>query len=98
MAFRARYSDHAAGVSRREYGSLVPDLLDAPQNAATRLQLISACVIALAHWESRIALNAVDIRFSPTGATDVELSGLITESMQTVRTSMALKVATNGNR
>ncbi|MFP9227891.1 GPW/gp25 family protein [Pectobacterium cacticida] len=88
----------ASRIMRREYGSLVPDLLDAPQNATTRLQLMSACVIALARWEPRIALNAIDIQFSPTGATDVALSGLITESMQTVRTTMTLKGASNGNR
>ena len=36
----------ASRVMRREYGSLVPDLIDEPMNNTTRLQCMSAAVIA----------------------------------------------------
>lgn len=42
-------------VMRREFGSAIPDLLDAPQNAVTRMQLMGAAAIALAQWEPRSA-------------------------------------------
>lgn len=45
----------ASRVMRREYGSLVPDLIDEPMNNTTRLQCMSAAVIALTRWEPRIA-------------------------------------------
>lgn len=47
----------ASRVMRRDYGSMIPDLLDEPQNEVTRLQCMSAAVIALTMWEPRIALN-----------------------------------------
>ncbi|MCA7012073.1 GPW/gp25 family protein [Dickeya dadantii] len=87
----------ASRVMRRDYGSLIPDLLDAPQNAVTRLQLMSAAVIALARWEPRISLNAVDIRYSASGAVDVALSGLITETMQAANAAITLRSDSDGN-
>lgn len=71
-------------VMRRTYGSLLPDLLDAPKNETTRLQLMSATVIALTQWEPRIALNQVDVTYSDAGAVTVELGGLVTAAMQPV--------------
>lgn len=87
----------ASRVMRRDYGSLIPDLLDAPQNAVTRLQLMSAAVIALMRWEPRISLNAVDIRYSASGAVEAELSGLITETMQAARSTLTLRSDSDGD-
>lgn len=84
-------------VMRRTYGSLLLDLLDEPQNETTRLQLMSATVIALTQWEPRIALNQVDVNFSESGAVTVGLSGLITTTMQAATGSVTLKEQDNGN-
>ena len=46
-------------LMRRNYGSLCPDLIDSPKNDVTRLQLMSAAVIALASWEPRIVLDTI---------------------------------------
>ncbi|MEG0098704.1 MAG: GPW/gp25 family protein [Citrobacter sp.] len=81
----------ASRVMRRDYGSLVPDLIDEPQNDATRLQCMSAAVIALARWETRIALNTIDIRWSKDGRAVAELSGIITRSMQPATVTMTLR-------
>ncbi len=78
-------------VMRRTYGSLLPDLLDAPQNATTRLQLMSATVIALAQWEPRLSLNQLNVQFSATGKTTVEINGMIIATMQTTRNTITLK-------
>lgn len=78
-------------VMRRTYGSLLPDLLDEPQNETTRLQLMSAAVIALTQWEPRIALNRVNVNFTKSGAVTVELGGLITTTMQAATGSLSLK-------
>ncbi|NKI75808.1 baseplate assembly protein [Dickeya sp. CFBP 2040] len=87
----------ASRVMRRDYGSLIPDLLDAPQNAVTRLQLMSAAVIALTRWEPRISLNAVDIRYSASGTVEAELSGLITETMQAASSTLTLRSHGDGD-
>ena len=88
----------ASRVMRRDYGSLLPDLLDSPQNETTRLQCMSAAMIALAMWEPRIALNGINISYSKDGAVNAELVGIITETMQTAGTTLTIRSGSNGNR
>lgn len=44
-------------VMRRDYGSMIPELLDRPLNAATRLLCATAAALALARWEPRIIVR-----------------------------------------
>ncbi len=46
-------------VMRRDYGSRLPDLVDAPLNAEGRLDLYVATAEALARWEPRLDLDRV---------------------------------------
>ena len=46
-------------VMRREYGSLLPELVDHPFNDTTRLRLYAATVMALMRWEPRIRLSKI---------------------------------------
>lgn len=46
-------------ICRREYGSLVPDLIDQPANEITQLQIMNASVTALIRFEPRIQVNQV---------------------------------------
>ncbi|WP_233788168.1 GPW/gp25 family protein [Serratia ureilytica] len=84
-------------IMRRNYGSLVPDLLDSPQNDVTRLQLMSATVIALAAWEPRLALDTINISYSPTGAVTAEMSGMLTESMEKSAGTIELRIHNDAN-
>jgi len=84
-------------LMRRTYGSLIPDLIDAPKNDVLRMQLMSAIVIALATWETRIVLSEVDVVFSKTAAVTANLSGTLTESMEPQSTTITLRGNSNGN-
>jgi hypothetical protein len=46
-------------IERREYGSLLPELIDAPINARTHVQLYAASATALMRWEPRVRLTRV---------------------------------------
>lgn len=46
-------------IQRRDYGSLLPELIDQPFNDHTRLQLFGATATALMRWEPRIRLTRV---------------------------------------
>ena len=81
----------ASRVMRREYGSLVPDLIDEPMNGMTRLQCMSAVVIAVTRWEPRLALNAVDVVWKAGGRARVTLSGILTQTMQNVELTITLR-------
>ncbi len=48
-------------VMRRDFGSRIPDLVDAPLNAANRLRVIAATAEAVIRWEPRIRVSRITI-------------------------------------
>jgi phage baseplate assembly protein W len=48
-------------VQRRDFGSLLPELIDQPFNATTRVLLYGATATALSRWESRIRITRVSL-------------------------------------
>lgn len=46
-------------VMRRDYGSLLPELLDYPLNEGNLLRVYSAAVMAVIRWEPRIRVQTV---------------------------------------
>jgi phage baseplate assembly protein W len=66
-------------VMRRSYGSLLSMLIDRPQNETLRLQIMSACYLALLQWEPRIALDS--IRYQPgfDGGMVIDLQGSLSQ-------------------
>ncbi len=48
-------------VMRRDYFSETFELIDQPQNAATRLRLMAAIITALTVWEPRVTIKKVEI-------------------------------------
>lgn len=62
-------------IARREYGSLIPELIDQPQNPALRLQVMAAVYGALCRWEPRIRLTAIQISSATDGSMVVVLTG-----------------------
>ena len=66
-------------VMRREYGSLLPELIDQPVNAATRLKAMAAVVMALLRWEPRLRPSRVDFIVSDTpGGVTLALTATLT--------------------
>ncbi|CAQ86370.1 MULTISPECIES: GPW/gp25 family protein [Photorhabdus] len=62
-------------ITRRQYGSLLSELIDAPQNPALRLQIMAACYTAIQRWEPRITLTAITINQGEAGHMTVDISG-----------------------
>lgn len=52
-------------IGRRDYGSLLPALIDQPFNAVTQLKLFGATATALMRWEQRIRITRVSL--APSG-------------------------------
>ncbi|QSQ38924.1 GPW/gp25 family protein [Xanthomonas translucens] len=48
-------------VQRRDFGSLLPELIDQPFNDATRVRLYGATATALQNWEPRLLLKRVTL-------------------------------------
>ena len=63
-------------IERRTYGSLVPDLIDQPDNQTTRLRLYAAVASALMRWEPRLRLTRIAVVSGPSaGQATVTLHG-----------------------
>lgn len=52
----------------RHYGSIVPDLVDYPMNAAYRLRLAAASVMAITRWEPRVIIKSASIEVQEDGS------------------------------
>jgi Phage baseplate assembly protein W len=68
-------------VGRREYGSLLPELIDQPLTAANILRLYAATAVAVTRWEDRIRLRRVGIAAGERpGAATVVIDALRTDT------------------
>ena len=56
-------------IQRREYGSYLFALIDAPMNPANRLRLAAALVDAATRWEPRVTLESAIIEVGMGGKT-----------------------------
>jgi Phage baseplate assembly protein W len=80
-------------VMRREYGSLLPELVDQPFNDVTRLQVYAATVMALMRWEQRISLSQVQfIGADLQGKSVLELEGTLVDTNQPLSLSLPLQL------
>lgn len=62
-------------VMRRDYGSRLYELVDAPLNRATLLQFYAATAEAVRKWETRFRLTKVSIASAEPGSVELDLTG-----------------------
>lgn len=62
-------------VMRRDYGSRLPQLVDAPLNRRTIMDLYAATAEAIKRWEPRFRLKRTSITDTSGGAVVLELTG-----------------------
>ncbi|QBQ12815.1 MULTISPECIES: GPW/gp25 family protein [unclassified Pseudomonas] len=80
-------------VMRREYGSLLPELVDHPFNDVTRLRVYSGAVIALMRWEPRVSLSRVQFMGATLqGQSVLDLEGSVVDSNEPFSLSLPLQL------
>lgn len=62
-------------VMRRDYGSDLPELIDAPLNGETVVDVFAATAEALDAWEPRLRLRRVEIGAAAAGTMSLVLTG-----------------------
>ena len=76
-------------VMRREYGSLLPDLIDQPTNSGLVVRLYAAVIAALMRWEPRINITRMQLTLGSTpGAAILDIYATLVSS----GTALALQV------
>ncbi|WP_375642605.1 MULTISPECIES: GPW/gp25 family protein [unclassified Bartonella] len=63
-------------VMRRDYGSRVAELIDAPVNNAFSVALYAAVAEALDKWEPRFKLKKIDFKWSEAGQVSLSFEGI----------------------
>lgn len=75
-------------VLRRDYGSDLPLLIDAPVNPETMIDLFHATAVALDRWEPRFALRRVEIADASAGHVDLRLTGDVNSATTIINTGV----------
>jgi phage baseplate assembly protein W len=70
---------------RRDYGSRLFELIDAPVNRETLVDYYAAVAEALDLWEDRIQVQQVDITSAAVGSITLSITGKYLVDGQTVR-------------
>ncbi|CAK00797.1 phage-related baseplate assembly protein [Bartonella tribocorum CIP 105476] len=63
-------------VMRRDYGSRIGELIDAPVNNAFAVALYAAVAEALDKWEPRFKLKKIDFKILGTGQVSLSFEGM----------------------
>jgi uncharacterized protein len=71
-------------VMRRDYGSRIFELIDAPMNRSTLLQLYASTAESLQKWEPRFKLQKVEAISASPGKVELDLVGKYLPSGQIV--------------
>ncbi|MFV2945257.1 GPW/gp25 family protein [Pseudomonas japonica] len=80
-------------LARRDYGSLLPELIDQPQNATTGIRLKAATAMALMNWEPRISLSRVQFFLSDlSGRAELEIDCVLVDTNQPFNLSFTLQL------
>jgi phage baseplate assembly protein W len=62
-------------VMRRDYGSDLPELIDAPMNGETVVDVFAATAEAIDRWEPEFRLRRVEIAAASAGRMELRLTG-----------------------
>jgi phage baseplate assembly protein W len=62
-------------VMRREYGSNLIRIIDAPMNSETIMRIYEETAVALARWEPRFKLTKTEIAAAKAGSIELNLTG-----------------------
>lgn len=79
-------------IMRREYGSLLADLIDQPQSQSLMLQVYSAVYLAVLRWEDRINLIQVGTSVSENGQVNIDLQGEYVDSNEPLNLSIPISL------
>ncbi|RXN69526.1 baseplate assembly protein [Providencia rettgeri] len=78
-------------IARRNYGSLLSELIDQPQNPALKLQLMSACYTALIKWEPRILLTRINLSSSEAAQVVIDIEATNQDTNQSINFSVNVR-------
>jgi phage baseplate assembly protein W len=84
-------------VMRRDYGSMLFELIDQPDNGTTQVRIFAATAEALLKWEPRLKLTHIKAQRANTpGRLVITLTGYVLQSSQLTDVSLNLDLTIRG--
>ncbi|WP_336005382.1 GPW/gp25 family protein [Acinetobacter pittii] len=77
-------------VMRREYGSIVADLIDQPMSDVLKVKLYSAIYTPVSRWEDRISIESLNVSDVFAGGMQLDLEAVHTLSGQSLNLNIPL--------
>ena len=86
-----------ARLMRRDYGSMLFDLVDQPLNGATRLLIFAATALALSRWEPRLRITRVGLSAgNAQGTVEVSIEGEVIDLSPNAHVLLSVPIRTGG--
>lgn len=79
-------------IARREYGSIIPDLIDQPINDVLILQLYSAIYTSISKWENRISIEKIAVSDLRSGALVIDLDAIYIPTDESLNLNIPLQM------
>lgn len=79
-------------IMRREYGSMLPDLIDQPTTSVLILKLYSAIYTAISRWEDRISIEQIQISNMQDGQLVIDLDAVYYLDQKNIGLNIPLKM------
>lgn len=79
-------------IMRRDYGSIVPDLIDQPMSDVLILKMYSAIYTPVARWEPRINIESINITGIGSGFMQLDLESVHTITGQSLNLNIPLQM------
>lgn len=77
-------------VMRREFGSVIPALIDQPLNQATVLRVFSSAVVAIREWEPRVRVGSISRSMGEHGQFTLDITLTRTDTGETEQVQIAI--------
>jgi phage baseplate assembly protein W len=77
-------------VMRRNYGSFIPELIDAPATPANRLRLIAAGAQAIMKWEPRTTVRRITLATAVDGTFRLDIERVDRNQVTTTRQTVSV--------
>lgn len=79
-------------IMRRDYGSILMDLIDQPIHDALILKIYSAIYTAVTNWEKRISIEQINISQLSQGTLIVDLQAIYLTTNQNLNLNIPLQM------
>ncbi|ENV09292.1 hypothetical protein F966_01948 [Acinetobacter higginsii] len=79
-------------LMRRDYGSILPNLIDQPMNDALRLIIFSAVYSSILRWETRITIQRIQFAEFKKGAIVLEFDASLSSTNQPLNLNVPLQM------